>query len=269
MNSMRSTSLWRSPRVQMRALLLLSLAGQACAASTNAPPPSTPQGEQPPAPQAAAPPPAATTAYTTMQPLAQYTMNPADEIALARSAAPASISADAEVLVLGNRGYEPAVQGKNGFVCFVERSWANHFDSEEFWNPRMRAPNCFNPPAVRTVLPPYLKRTEWVLAGVSKQELISRTKAALLSKEFADPEPGSLSYMMSVQGHLNEADGHWHPHVMFFVPRATAANWGANLKGSPIIAQEGDETDPATIFFIPVRKWSDGSPGPGLALTHQ
>jgi len=198
------------------------------------------------------------TAYTTMQPLAQYAMNPADEIALARSAAPASISADAGVLVLGNRGYETAVQGKNGFVCLVERSWFNHFDSEEFWNPRMRGPDCYNPPAARSVLPPYLKRTEWVLAGVSKPELISRNKAALLGKEFVDPEPGSLSYMMSMQGHLNEADGHWHPHVMFFVPRATAA--GANLPGSPIFAQEGDDTDPVTILMAPVRKWSDGSP---------
>ena len=73
--------------------------------------------------------------------------------------------------------------------------------------------------------------------------------------------------MMSVQGHLNEADGHWHPHVMFFVPRATAA--GANLPGSPLYAQEGDDTDPVTIVMVPVRKWSDGSPAPGLALTHQ
>ena len=196
-----------------------------------------------------------------MQPLAQYTMNPDDEIALARSAAPASISADAEVLVLGHRGYETAVQGKNGFVCLVERSWANHFDSEEFWNPRMRGPDCYNPPAARTVLPPYLKRTEWVLAGLSKPELVSRTRAALLGKEFADPEPGSLSYMMSVQGHLNEAAGHWHPHVMVFVPRTTVA--GANLPESPIFSQEGDDTDPVTILFVPVRKWSDGSPAPG------
>jgi hypothetical protein len=196
-----------------------------------------------------------------MQPLAQYTMKRGDEIALARSAAPASISADAEVLVLGNRGYETAAQGRNGFVCLVERSWANHFDSEEFWNPRMRSPDCYNPPAARTVLPRYLKRTEWVLAGISKPELISRTRAALLSKD-VHPEPGSVCYMMSVQGHLNEAAGHWHPHVMFFVPRATAA--GANLPESPIFAQEGDDTDPVTILDVPVGKWSDGSPATGL-----
>lgn len=201
--------------------------------------------------------------YPTMAPLEQYlARSPAEEIALARSAAPASISADADVLVLGARGYETAVKGKNGFVCFVERSWANHLDSDEFWNPRTRSPNCFNAPAARTVLPPYLKRTEWVLARVSKQELVVRTKAALASKEFADPEPGSLSYMMSSQGHLNDTDGHWHPHVMFFVPGSAAAGWGANLPGSPILAQEADDTDPVTVFMIPVRRWSDGTPGP-------
>jgi hypothetical protein len=232
-------------------LLLLAAAGQACA-------PSVIKATPAPAPQAAP-------SYATMQPLAQYLIqNPDDEVALARSAAPPSISADAEILVLGNRGYETALKGKNGFLCFVERSWANHFDQAEFWNPRMRAPNCFNAPAVRTVLPPYLKRTEWVLAGASKEQLIERTKAALVRKDFVDPEPGSLSYMMSPQGHLNDADGHWHPHVMFFVPRTAAASWGwgANLPGSPIIGQEGDDTDPVTIFFIPVRRWSDGSPGP-------
>jgi hypothetical protein len=264
MNFNRSTSLGRTPGAQMGTLILLSLAGPACAPSPNAPPPSAPAGAPAPAQQAASPPPGPATVYTTMQPLAQYTMNPGDEIALARSAAPASISADAEVLVLGNRGYETGAPGKNGFVCFVERSWANHIDSDEFWNPRMRAPNCFNAPAVRTVLPPYLKRTEWVLAGASKQELIERTKASLASKQFVAPESGSLSYMMSVQGHLNDADGHWHPHVMFFVPGSAAASWGANLPGSPIIAQEGDDTDPVTIFFIPVRRWSDGTPGPAL-----
>ena len=82
--------------------------------------------------------------------------------------------------------------------------------------------------------------------------------------EFPDPEPGSMSYMMSPQGHLNEADGRWHPHLMFFATRTAAASWGwgADLPGSPILSQEGDDYDPVTIFFIPVRRWSDGSPGP-------
>jgi len=68
---------------------------------------------------------------------------------MARSAAPDSISGDAEVMVLGRHGYETAVKGKNGFVCMVWRSWAAGIDDPDFWNPKLRAPVCFNPPAAR------------------------------------------------------------------------------------------------------------------------
>src|SRR6516165_4880739 len=64
----------------------------------------------------------AKTPYPNMAAVEQYLMEPSAEIALARSAAPESISRDAEVMVLGRHGYETAVQGKNGFVCMVERS---------------------------------------------------------------------------------------------------------------------------------------------------
>lgn len=71
--------------------------------------------------------------YPSMASLEQYRAgNSADEIALARSAAPTSISSDAEVLILGNHGYETAVKGKKGFVCIVERSWATNLDDPEF-----------------------------------------------------------------------------------------------------------------------------------------
>ena len=60
----------------------------------------------------------AKTPYPSMAPIGQYKMERSEEIALARSAAPESISRDAEVLVLGGRGYETAVHGKNGFVVY-------------------------------------------------------------------------------------------------------------------------------------------------------
>jgi len=61
--------------------------------------------------------------YPSMAPVEQYLMEDRNsEIALARSAAPESISRDAEVMVLGRHGYETAIEGKNGFVCIVERS---------------------------------------------------------------------------------------------------------------------------------------------------
>src|SRR5580658_9658940 len=91
----------------------------------------------------------AKTPYPSMAPLDQYLMADRNaEIALARSAAPPSISGAAEVVVLGPHGYETAVEGKNGFVCIVERAWMNPFDSPEFWNPKNRGPICYNPPAV-------------------------------------------------------------------------------------------------------------------------
>src|SRR5215510_870777 len=168
------------------------------------------------------------TPYPEMAPVEQYRIaSREDEIALARSAAPLSISGDARVLVLGSRGYETAVKGKNGFVCFVERSWAAGFDDPEFWNPKLRAPNCFNPPAARTELPQYLKRTEWVLAGATRQQLIEKTRAAVASHEFKTPEAGAFSFMLSKNGYVNDNSGPWLPHVMFFLPHGHATDWAA------------------------------------------
>jgi hypothetical protein len=207
--------------------------------------------------------------YPAMAPVEQYRIADAqDEIALARSAAPPSISADAEVLVLGKQGYETAVSGRNGFVCFVERSWAASFDDNEFWNPKLRAPNCFNPPAVRTVLPQYLKRTEWVLAGVGKAQIIDKARAAMANHSFGAPEAGSFSFMLSKHGYVSDdAHGPWLPHVMFFVPHGQAAAWAAGLEASPVLGADGGPFEP-TVLFIPVPRWSDGSPAPPPAASH-
>jgi hypothetical protein len=210
-----------------------------------------------------------TPVYDAMAPIDQYRIADRDaEIALARTAAPPSISADAQVLVLGARGYEEAVPGKNGFVCFVERSWAAGFEDPEFWNPKERSPNCFNAPAARTELPQLLKRTEWVLAGVSKEELKERTRAAFADKTFEPPAPGSISLMLSPKGYLSDqAGGPWLPHVMLFVPHGQAAVWGAGLDGSPVLGQEGSDIE-STVLFIPVRRWSDGTPAPPPTTPH-
>jgi hypothetical protein len=209
------------------------------------------------------------TAYPEMAPAEQYRIaNREDEIALARSAAPPSISGDAEVLVLGSHGYETAVKGKNGFVCFVQRSWAAGFDAPEFWNPKIRGPNCFNPPAARTELPQNLKRTEWVLAGATRQQMIERTKAAVASHDFKAPEAGAFSFMLSKNGYLSDdGAGPWLPHVMFFLPHGQAENWGANKEGSPIIGQDASAIE-STVLFVPVRSWSDGSPAPPPPTKH-
>jgi hypothetical protein len=196
--------------------------------------------------------------YPSMAPLDQYLMERKAEITLARSAAPESISKDAEVLVLGPHGYETAIQGKNGFVCIVERSWTAGIDTPDFWNSKVRAPICFNPPAARTNVPQTIRKTKLILAGQSKVQMSENIKAALDSKELSTPESGAMCYMMSKQGYLNDRDGHWHPHLMFFLPLTDPASWGANLPGSPVLGFK-EAPDGLTLFMIPVGKWSDGT----------
>src|SRR6185312_10284329 len=94
-----------------------------------------------------------TNAYAKMAPLDQYLIaDQAAEVALARSGAPASISDEAEVMVLSKTGFKTAVEGKNGFVCVVERGWGAGTTEAEFWNPKIKAPICFNAPAARSFL---------------------------------------------------------------------------------------------------------------------
>jgi len=201
----------------------------------------------------------ATDPYPNRAPFSQYlSSSQADEIALARSAAPPSIAADAEILALGAKGYETAVKGKNGFVCIVERPWSHNYDKPDFWNPKVRQPHCFNAAAARSVLPVYLKRTEWVLSGLSRTEMLLRTKDAVAAHQIPSPEPGSMVYMMSKDGYLADGVGHWYPHLMFLQPRTSGAEWGADLKGSPVFS-DSSFLEPLTIFFVPVTSWSDGT----------
>jgi hypothetical protein len=202
--------------------------------------------------------------YPSKAPVDQYLMGDRNaEIAMARSAAPGAISRDAEVWVLGRHGYETAVKGKNGFVCVVERSWMSPFDASEFWNPKLRGPICFNPPAARTILPLTFKRTELVLAGLSKAKIIDDIKAFDM-KELPALEPGGMCYMMSKQGYLSDLGGHWVPHLMFYVPQTVGMAWGADLPGSPVMLspQFQGAPEPVTVFMIQVLKWSDGTAAP-------
>lgn len=202
------------------------------------------------------------TPYPAMAPLDQYLIPDQNaEIALARSAAPASISDAAEVMVLRPDGYTTAVKGSNGFVCIVERSWANASHSPEFWNPKLRSPNCFNQVAARTFLPIYLMKTRLALQGKSKAEIVAATASALETKELPTLEPGAMCYMMSKRQYLNDSAASWHPHVMFFVSGDAAKSWGADQPGSPIMAAD-DPEERVTIFMVLVGKWSDGTQGP-------
>ena len=203
-------------------------------------------------------------AYPNMAPLQRYLMGDRNaEIALARSAAPDAISRDAKVLVLGRQGYETAVAGKNGFVCVVERGWMSPANAPEFWNPKLRGPICFNPPAARSVLPATFKRTEMVLAGRTKAEIIAGNKAAFEKGELPPLEPGAMSYMMSKAAYLTDNDDHNLAHLMFYVPPLDGKAWGADLPKSPVMLNpQFQGVQPIDVFVVPVGRWSDGSAAP-------
>jgi hypothetical protein len=200
----------------------------------------------------------AATPYANMAPIEQYLMDRTAEIALARSAAPESISRDAEVLVLGRHGFDTAVNGKNGFVCIVERSWTSPPDSPDFWNPKVRAPMCLNPAGARSYLQRTIKRTELVLSGRTKAQMVETVAAAIAEKKLPAMETGAMCYMLSKQGYGSDSAGHWHPHVMFFYSQTDPATWGASLRDSPILGFD-DTWEHLTIFTVPVQRWSDGT----------
>jgi len=197
--------------------------------------------------------------YPAMAALEEYLMPQDAEIVMARSAAPASIADNATVMVLGRQGYTTAVQGNNGFLCYVERSWAQNVDNKEFWNPKLRSPNCFNDAAAKSVAQLYLKKTQLVLAGKSKADIAQGINSALDSGEVPALPPGGMCYMMSKQQYLNDTGKSWHPHLMFYVAGDVPNSWGANLDGSPVIAVHDAEAR-VTVFMVVVRHWSDGTP---------
>ena len=200
--------------------------------------------------------------YERMAHLEQYLMNRSAEMALARSAAPTAISEKATILTLEPQGYQTAVNGTNGFTCLVERSWMSPFDSPEFWNPKLRGPVCYNPAASKSILAYTLRRTKLALAGHSRDQMLDEVRAGVARKDLPWPEPGAMSFMMSKDGYLSDARGHWHSHLMFHVPKAAAASWGANLPGSPVVLDDREVPEPETIFLVPVARWSDGTAAP-------
>jgi hypothetical protein len=205
--------------------------------------------------------------YPSMASLDQYLMDRDAEIAMARSAAPESISRDADVLVLGSHGYETAVKGTNGFVCAVERGWMGPFEgnfTDGFWNPKLRGPICYNPLAVRSILPITYKRTEMVLAGQSKAQIFEAMKAFV--KQGMPPlEPGAMAYMMSKEQYLNDSTHHhnWIGHLLY-APFIDSSAWDADMPRTPVMLnpQFHGDPEPIDVFMVPASWWSDGTADP-------
>ena len=214
---------------------------------------------------------AQTDKYQRMAAIGEYLMEKTAEIQLARSAAPDSISKDATVLVLGRQGYETAVEGKNGFVCMVGRAWMAAFDWAEFWNPKVKAADCMNPQAARSILPIAFLRSRMVMAGRSRTEIVSALKAAFENRQLPDLESGAMDYMMSKSAYLTDEGEHNVPHLMFYTLVNDGKDWGSGAAGSPVMSapywffssrepSQRKGLPPILVFLVAVADWSDGTP---------
>ncbi|MEP6574020.1 MAG: hypothetical protein ABJD11_15055 [Gemmatimonadota bacterium] len=214
---------------------------------------------------------AQTDKYPEMAAPSQYLMEKNSEIQLARTAAPETISRDATILVLGRQGYETAIEGKNGFVCWVGRSWMAAFDWPEFWNPKVRAADCMNPQSARAMVPIAFLRSRMAMAGRSKAEMLSAVKAGFENGHLPKLESGAMDYMMSKSAYLTDEGDHNAAHLMFLIASIDAKDWGSNTAGSPVmsapywffLSNEPSQIKglpPILVFLVGVATWSDGTP---------
>jgi hypothetical protein len=108
------------------------------------------------------------------------------------------------------------------------------------------------------------KRTEMVLAGQSKAQIIDGMKA-FTKQDLPALEPGAMSYMMSKEQYLIDDEHHnWMAHLMFYTPFMDGAVWGADLPNSPVMLgpQFGGAPEPIDVFMVPAGRWSDGTADP-------
>ena len=150
--------------------------------------------------------------------LSKFLMDSEREIALARSAAPGRVSVDATIMVLGENGYETAIEGANSFVCLVLRSWGNPtYDHAYAYAPGLIVPECLDANAVRTILPVQLYRAELGVRMTPPADMEAAVKEGFHSGKFRRTESVSFSYMLSAG--MTFGDGHQGPaHIMIYLP---------------------------------------------------
>lgn len=190
-------------------------------------------------------------------PLSSYMMPRDAEIALARSAAPATIADRATIKVLTASGFTMANAGDNGFVCLVLRGWAAPTFSPAIlrdlvYDPTVRAPICLNPAAVRSVLPYYELRSKLGMEGKTPDQIAESVQAAYTRGALPVRDAVGFGYMWSADQVLGPQVGHWHPHMMVFSPYADNAMLGGNPFGSSLPFVTDDGGTPFAVVVIPV-----------------
>lgn len=190
-------------------------------------------------------------------PIQEYLMPQSSEIALAKSAAPTTISDRATINVLTKSGFKVIHQGDNGFVCEVMRGFsAPTYTPAQFrdlvYEPSVRSPICFDPKAAKEVMPYYELRTKLAMAGKNPDQIAEGVQAAYARGEIPQRDGVSFAYMWSAGQNLIPGVGHWHPHVMVFAPYYENSMVGGNAFGAPAPQVSDDAGTPFAVVVIPV-----------------
>ena len=152
------------------------------------------------------------------RPFSEYAMSQESEIALAKSAAPGSISTHATIEVLTPRGYEVAVKGDRDFVCMVLRGWSAAPDPVDTRSAKIRGPICFDSVGARTVVPAEELKAKLGLAGKSPEEIGHQVALQYGLGKLPKMEGAAFAYMWSASQRIGPDAGAWHPHMMVYVP---------------------------------------------------
>jgi len=142
-----------------------------------------------------------------------------EELRLAMSAGPLTVSQAADVYRMGEAGFELAIRGTNGWACIVVRAAVNR---------KQLAPHCLNPKAVETVLPAFLREGELQASGMTAEAIEAEMKRQWETGELALPSGPAYAYMLSEGQRLGAEGGNFRPHFMLYVPYATNASIGGD-----------------------------------------
>lgn len=174
------------------------------------------------------------------------------EIALARSAAPPSVSASARVLVLTDSGYVVADPGSaidGGVTCVVNRSWRASVE-----------PHCYDAEAAATIMPMELRRNELRHQSIPEAEIEREIETGLANGKYRLPSRPATTYMMSSRQVLyNDAGrrvGAWRPHLMIYYPYLTNRQVGLAATPDMSVGMVSDEGRPTSNLILVMREFA-------------